>query len=247
MPFAGKIAVVTGAGSGIGEAVAIRLAQEGAHTVLVGRTLSKLETVAGKIGGTSATAYAADVTSEKEVRQLAGFLRERFGSIDILVNNAGGSKHNKLLNISAAEWEEVQAANLRSVFLVTRELSELMHGGTDRSIINIASISGIKPGSLIAHYSAAKAGVINLTRAFAHELSPSGIRVNSISPGFIQTPLTEAGLKNKKFAESIARHTALQRVGQPQEVAGVVAFLASVDASYITGADIVVDGGWLIQ
>jgi meso-butanediol dehydrogenase/(S,S)-butanediol dehydrogenase/diacetyl reductase len=247
MPFAGKIAVVTGAGSGIGEAVAIRLAQEGAHTVLVGRTLSKLETVAGKIGGTSATAYAADVTSEKEVRQLAGFLRERFGSIDILVNNAGGSKHNKLLNISAAEWEEVQAANLRSVFLVTRELSELMHGGTGRSIINIASISGIKPGALIAHYSAAKAGVINLTRAFAYELSTSGIRVNSISPGFIQTPLTEAGLKNKKFAESIARHTALQRVGQPQEVAGVVAFLASVDASYITGADIVVDGGWLIQ
>jgi 3-oxoacyl-[acyl-carrier protein] reductase len=247
MPFAGKIAVVTGAGSGIGEAVAIRLAQEGAHTVLVGRTLSKLETVAGKIGGTSATAYAADVTSEKEVRQLAGFLRERFGSIDILVNNAGGSKHNKLLNISAAEWEEVQAANLRSVFLVTRELSELMHGGTGRSIINIASISGIKPGALIAHYSAAKAGVINLTRAFAYELSTSGIRVNSISPGFIQTPLTEAGLKNQKFAESIARHTALQRVGQPQEVAGVVAFLASGDASYITGADIVVDGGWLIQ
>jgi meso-butanediol dehydrogenase/(S,S)-butanediol dehydrogenase/diacetyl reductase len=247
MRFAGKIALVTGAGSGIGEAVAIRLAQEGAHTVLVGRTREKLEAVAEKIGGSSSTVCTADVTNEQEVRQLSLFLQERFGQIDILVNNAGGSKHNKWLEITSKEWDDVQAANLRSVFLVTREMSSLMFGCNDRSVINIASLSGIKPGSLIAHYSAAKAGVINLTKVLAHELSPHGIRVNSVSPGFIETPLTESGLKNPRFADSIARHTALKRVGQPQEVAGVVAFLASADASYITGADIVVDGGWLIQ
>ncbi len=247
MRFKGKVAVVTGAGSGIGEAIAKRLAQEGAGLVLVGRTHSKLEAVVGRIGNDLANCSIADVTKEKEVRLLTEFIKEKYGHIDILVNNAGGSKHNRISDIQAAEWEEVQAANLRSVFLVTRELSTLMQGGEGRSIVNIASISGIRPGTQIAHYSAAKAGVINLTRAFAYELARHRIRVNSVSPGFIKTPLTEAGLKNRKFTDSIVRHTALKRVGQPEEVAGVVAFLASEDASYITGANIVVDGGWLIQ
>ncbi|BCJ85447.1 SDR family NAD(P)-dependent oxidoreductase [Effusibacillus dendaii] len=246
MRFKGKVAVVTGAGSGIGESIAVRFAQEGAQVVLVGRTQSKLEAVAKKIGEL-AIPFSADVSNESDVKQLAAFLKERFGEFDILVNNAGGSKHGKLLEIPLQEWEEVQASNLRSVFLVSKELAPLMIGKSGRSIINMASISGIQSGAMIAHYSAAKAAVINLTRSFALELSPLGVRVNSVSPGFVETPLTEEGLKNDRFAASIVRNTALRRVGQPNEIAGVVAFLASDDASYVTGTDIVADGGWLIM
>lgn len=116
----------------------------------------------------------------------------------------------------------------------------------DRAIVNVASLSGHKAGAHIPHYSASKAAVINFSRALANEYAPYGIRVNSVSPGFVETPLTEKGLQNTRFLESIQRNTALRRVGQPAEIANVIAFLASSEASYITGSDVLVDGGWLI-
>ncbi|RSK27360.1 SDR family oxidoreductase [Bacillus sp. HMF5848] len=259
MRFLQTVAVVTGAGSGIGEATAIRLAQEGAKVVLVGRTLTKLEKVAKRINHAfkipAAEIFQADVTNEEDILELVNFIKEHYGDLHVLINNAGGSSQSKILGTSSEDWDYVQTTNLKSVFLVSKLLGQLMVEMSkqedeklrrDRSIINIASLSGYKAGSHIPHYSAAKAGVINFTKALALELSPFGIRVNSVSPGFVETPLTEDGLQNEQFAKAIRRNTALKRVGKPEEIASVITFAASQEASYMTGSDLLVDGGWLI-
>lgn len=258
--FAGTIAVVTGAGSGIGEAAAKRLASEGARLILVGRTLAKLEKVAKEIkeqyGEQFAEAYSADVTNDREVASLAQYIEEKYGDLHVLINNAGGLKNATIMDLSVDDWDEIQALNLRSVFLCSKILGKKMVAAAekelpdqrrDRSIVNVASLSGHKAGALFPHYSAAKAGVINFSRALAYELAPYGIRVNSVSPGFVETPLTEKGLQNERFVESIKRKTALRRVGTPEEIAAVIAFTASKEASYMTGSDVLVDGGWLIM
>jgi meso-butanediol dehydrogenase / (S,S)-butanediol dehydrogenase / diacetyl reductase len=253
--FSQTIAVVTGAGSGIGEYTAIRLANEGAKVILVGRTRKKLERVAMKINETSkiraAAVFTADVTDEEDVAELAEFVDKNYGDLHVLVNNAGSSSHSKILETSSQTWDDVQNTNLKSVFLVSKELGKIMVKGSkqderDRSVVNVASLSGYKAGSHIPHYSAAKAAVINFSRALAHELAPYGIRVNSVSSGFIETPLTEDGLKNEKFHEAIRKNTALRRVGRPEEIANIIAFVASYEASYMTGTDVLADGGWLI-
>jgi meso-butanediol dehydrogenase/(S,S)-butanediol dehydrogenase/diacetyl reductase len=260
MRFNETISVVTGAGSGIGEATAKRLAKEGSKVILVGRTKSKLERVAKDINSSlsipQAELFAADVTDEDDVLDLASYVREAYGDLHVLVNNAGGSSasKNKISKLSVEEWDFVQSANLKSVFLVSKLLSEVMVEASNkanstnqnRSIVNIASLSGYKAGAQIPHYSAAKAGVINLTRALANELAQHGIRVNSVSPGFVETPLTEKGLENDHFVEAIKRSTALKRVGRPEEISNIICFAASPEASYMTGSDLLVDGGWLI-
>lgn len=258
MRFSQNIALITGAGSGIGKATAIRLADEGAKVILVGRTKSKLEAVATEINRTKripmAEIFQADVSDEEDVKELAEYVNIHFGDLHILINNAGGSKNSKILDTSGKDWDDVQNANLRSVFLVSKMLGRLMvkkaqeeHGEHGRAIVNVASLSGHQAGAHIPHYSAAKAGVINFTRALALELAPYKVRVNSISPGFIETPLTENGLQNEKFVKAIERNTALGRVGKVEEIANVITFVASDEASYMTGSDVLVDGGWLIK
>ncbi|WP_456275715.1 SDR family NAD(P)-dependent oxidoreductase [Bacillus sp. AK128] len=256
MRFNDTIAVVTGAGSGIGEATAKQLANEGAKVILVGRTKSKLERVAQEINelleAPRAEIFAADVTEEEDVRNLANYVKETYGDLHVLVNNAGGSSHNNISKLSVEDWDAVQNVNLRSVFLVSKLLGEVMVdasknvGLQNRSIVNVASLSGHKAGAQIPHYSAAKAAVINFTRALAYEFSAYGIRANSVSPGFVETPLTEQGLQNDKFVEAIKRSTALKRVGRPEEISSVICFAASKEASYMTGSDLLADGGWLI-
>jgi meso-butanediol dehydrogenase/(S,S)-butanediol dehydrogenase/diacetyl reductase len=256
MRFNKTIAVVTGAGSGIGEATAKQLAKEGAKVILVGRTKSKLERVAQEINNLlkipSAEVFAADVTDEEDVRDLANYVKDTYGDLHVLVNNAGGSSHNKILKLSIEDWDAVQNVNLRSVFLVSKLLGEVMvqgsqtNGVQNRAVVNVASLSGHKAGAQIPHYSAAKAAVINFTRALANEFSHYGIRANSVSPGFVETPLTEQGLQNDKFVEAIKRSTALKRVGRPEEISSVICFAASKEASYMTGSDLLADGGWLI-
>ncbi len=259
MRFSQTIAVVTGAGSGIGESTAIRLANEGAKVILVGRTGSKLELVANRINEASkypvADIFSADVTNEDDVNELATFIEEKFGNLHVVVNNAGGSRQSKILETTSEDWDFVQQTNLKSVFLVSKSLGKLMVKSSDsegedksrdRSIVNVASLSGYKAGSHIPHYSSAKAAVINFSRALALELAPYGIRVNSVSPGFVETPLTEQGLQNESFQAAIRRNTALKRVGRPEEIANIITFLASHEASYMTGSDVLADGGWLI-
>lgn len=256
MRFSQTIAVVTGAGSGIGRAAAIRLASEGAKVILVGRTRNKLEETAAEINRNSriplAEVFTADCTDEEDVTELAEYVQQQYGDLHVLVNNAGGSRHGKILEMSAQDWDYVQGVNLKSVFLVSKALGKIMVEGSEkeehnRAIVNIASLSGHQAGAEIPHYSAAKAGVINFTRALALEMSQYGIRVNSVSPGFVETPLTERGLQNERFVKAIQRNTALKRVGFPEEIANVIAFAASSEASYMTGTDLLVDGGWLIK
>ncbi|KSU85370.1 3-oxoacyl-[acyl-carrier protein] reductase [Fictibacillus enclensis] len=259
MKFGGSIALVTGAGSGIGRAAAIKLAEGGATVLLVGRTVSKLEAAASEIskisGAQKPEISSADVTKEEDVEKLAEYVKTRFGDLHILVNNAGGSSQTSILNTPVIEWDYVQSANLKSVFLVSRILGKVMIKGVktenehkaNRAIVNIASLSGHQAGAHIPHYSAAKAGVINFTRALALELSPYSIRVNSVSPGFIETPLTEEGLENEQFVKAIEKNTALRRIGKPEEIANIISFLASSEASYMTGSDVLADGGWLIK
>jgi len=253
MRFENKVAVITGSGSGIGKETALLLAKEGAKIVLVGRTLSKLEKATKEINevcdNNTAITYTADVTKEEEVKGLSDFLKNKYGNIDILINNAGSSGSASILELDVEDWEAIQNVNVTSVFLVSKHLSKLMIDAPekkDRAIVNIASLSGHKAGAKIPHYSTAKAGVIHFSKALAAELAPYGIRVNSVSPGFTETPLTEQGLRNDSFVKAIERHTALRRVGNPTEIANVIAFAASSEASYMTGTDLLVDGGWLI-
>ncbi|WP_226084956.1 SDR family NAD(P)-dependent oxidoreductase [Mesobacillus sp. S13] len=259
MRFADTVVLVTGAGSGIGKAAAARFASEGAKVLLVGRTKSKLESAANEINESyklpRAEIFPADVTDEEDIIELAEYVEEQFGELHVLVNNAGGSVHSKIMETSESDWDFVQNTNLKSVFLVSKVLGKLMADHSDekrdfrqnRSIVNVASLSGHQAGAHIPHYSAAKAGVINFTKALALELSPFGIRVNSVSPGFVKTPLTEQGMQNEQFIKAIRKNTALKRVGKPDEIANVIAFAASPEASYMTGSDILVDGGWLIK
>lgn len=258
MRFSQTIALITGAGSGIGKATAIRLANEGAKVILVGRTRSKLMETAYEINEAHripmAEVFPADVTDSEDVQELAEYMQTHFGDLHVLINNAGSSKHSRLLETSEEDWDYIQNVNLKSVFLVTKALAPIMiqgsqqdHAPQNRAIVNVASLSGHQAGAHIPHYSSAKAGVINLTKAFALELAPYGIRVNSVSPGFVESPLTEESLQNINFIKAIDRNTALRRVGRAEEIANVITFAASEEASYMTGSDILVDGGWLIK
>lgn len=251
--FSGKTAVITGGGSGIGAMTAKRIASEGGTVILVGRTEAKLLQTKDDLKGLEGNVltFVADVTSQNQIDQLSSFIKENTGTVHVLINNAGGSQGSPILEMTEENWDHAQNANLKSVFLVSKTLGKMMLESAkeeeemDFSIVNVASLSGHKAGAQIPHYSAAKAAVINFTRALAVELSPY-VRVNSVSPGFVETPLTEDGLKNERFEASIKRNTALKRVGKADEIANVISFAASSEASYMTGSDLLVDGGWLI-
>lgn len=258
MRFDHSIAVITGAGSGIGKATAIRMANEGAKVVLVGRTESKLENVANEINQSRkepvADVFQADVMSPEDIQKLVGYVKDKYGEIHVLVNNAGGSANGTILEANEEMWDYAQNLNLKSVILLSQKFGQMMASGAeqdttpiDRSIVNVSSLSGYKAGARFVPYSVSKAGVIHFTRALALELSPYGIRANSVSPGFVDTPLIDKKLSDEKFMNMVKKKTPLGRAAKPEEVANVICFLASEEASFVTGTDTLVDGGYLLK
>jgi meso-butanediol dehydrogenase / (S,S)-butanediol dehydrogenase / diacetyl reductase len=236
--FDGASVVVTGGGSGIGRAIARRFAADGAAVLVADVDGARAEEVAAEIGG---TAVQADVTASADVERMV----TAAGRVDVLVNNAGGGMADDVLEIDEAEWDKDLALNLKSAFLCSKAVLPGMIESGGGVIVNIASVNGL---AFFANepYSAAKAGLINLTRSMATRYGHQGIRVVAIAPGTIRTPIWQERVdKEPAIFERLVRWYPLRRVGEPEDVAAAAAFLASEDAAWITGEVLRVDGGLL--
>jgi NAD(P)-dependent dehydrogenase (short-subunit alcohol dehydrogenase family) len=249
--LADKRVLISGGSSGIGQATAQRFLEEGARVFLCGLGPDEVDAAVTELGefGTAA-GIAADVSREADVTRLVDSACEVLGGIDVLINNAGIAWREPFLAITAPHWDRVIAVNLRGMFLVAQAAARvLVDQGGGGVIVNMSSTNGLGGEADYAHYNASKAGTLLLTKTMAVELGQHGIRVNALCPGYIETPLNaaiSADLGGKEFADTYASGSIpLGRPGQPSEVAAVYAFLASDDASFITGAEIVIDGGQL--
>ncbi|MEB2278572.1 3-oxoacyl-[acyl-carrier-protein] reductase [Lysinibacillus xylanilyticus] len=243
----GKVAVVTGASRGIGRAIALKLADEGAKVVVnYSGSQSKAEEVVATIqeNGGEAVAVQASVSKTEEVSALMDAAVKTFGSLDILVNNAGITRDNLLMRMKEDEWDDVLDTNLKGVFLCTKAVTRQMMKQRAGRIINISSIVGVAGNAGQANYVAAKAGVIGLTKTTAKELASRNILVNAIAPGFIETEMTEQLPEDIK--QGMLTQIPLAKLGQPEDIAKAVAFLASDDANYMTGQTLHIDGGMVM-
>ena len=240
--FEGKVVIVTGAGSGIGAATARRFAREGASVALVDREQEKVNAVRASLGGGQSLSHSADVASEVEVRAMVETVIARFGRIDVLVNNAGVATTGPLLQLTTADWRKVMETDLDGVFFCTRAaLPELLK--SRGCIVNTSSVSGTGGDWNMAAYNAAKGAMTNLTRSLAMELGEHGVRVNAVNPTFTATGMTEDMLGDQELVQKFLERIPLGRIGQPEDVADVIAFLASEDARFVTGVNLPVDGG----
>jgi len=243
----GKVAVVTGASRGIGRAIALKLADEGAKVVVnYSGSQAKAEEVVAMIqeNGGEAIAVQASVSQTEEVTALMDTAVKTFGSLDILVNNAGITRDNLLMRMKEDEWDDVLNTNLKGVFLCTKAVTRQMMKQRAGRIINISSIVGVAGNAGQANYVAAKAGVIGLTKTTAKELASRNILVNAIAPGFIETEMTDQ--LPEELKQGMLTQIPLAKLGQPEDIAKAVAFLASDDADYMTGQTLHIDGGMVM-
>ena len=241
----GKIAVVTGAGNGIGEAMARLFAAEGAHVYVTDVDGPAAAKVAGDLSahGLAATPVSVDVTRGQDVTQLMRTIKTGHGRIDVLVNNAGLNVLADVRNMTDADWVRLREVNLDGVFRIARDGFDLLKKSGKGSLINVASIMGNRGIRPLAAYSATKGAVAALTRGLAVEYAPYNIRVNTLAPGYVETKLTQRALKLPQFRQALIDKTPMRRFGLPEEMARAALFLASDDASYVTGSELVVDGG----
>jgi len=239
----GKSALVTGSTRGIGRAIAQELAGCGARVGVVGRDLARAQEVAAAISP-EARGFACDVSDTASVTALVAAAEEAFGGLDILVNNAGITRDNVLFRLKDEDWDAVLDANLRGAFAAVRAAARGMMKRRWGRIINIASVVGLVGNKGQANYAASKAGLIGLTKSVAKELASRNVLANVVAPGFIETDMTAAMTAEARTV--LSQQIPLERLGTPEDVAGVVAFLASDRAAYITGQVLVVDGGMVM-
>ncbi len=246
MTLSGRVALVTGASQGIGRACALRLAQSGVTLALAARSQDKLQELVGQIeaAGSKAAAFPLDVGDEEQIKAAFKAALAQFGKVDILVNNAGITRDQLVMRMKRADWDAVLNTNLTSAYLCTQQAIGSMLKQRWGRIINIASIFGQMGQAGQANYAASKAGLIGLTMAIAREVGSRNITCNAVAPGFIETAMT-SGL-GEDFKQNAVKMIPLGRVGSPEDVASAVAFLASEEASYITGHVLNVNGGMLM-
>jgi 3-oxoacyl-[acyl-carrier protein] reductase len=244
MMFENQVAVVTGAGRGIGRAIALRFANEAARVACVSRTEKNAKQVADELNALradSAKSYAVDVADHAAVQKVGAKILEDFGRADILVNNAGVTRDALAMRMSLEDWDAVLTTNLRGAFSFTQALVRAMTKQRSGRIVNISSVIGLMGNAGQANYAASKAGLIGFSKSLARELASRNITVNVVAPGFVLTDMT-SGLSDD-VKNSIHAKIPLGRTGTPEEIANAVAFLASAEAAYITGQVLCVDGG----
>ena len=250
----GKVAIVTGGGRGIGKAIAQGFAKAGARVAIASRKMNDLEATAAEIKAFGGEAFpvSAHLGKMEEIERMVSAVMDRFGRIDILVNNAGTAPAlASVLKSDERLWETIINLNMKGLYFTSQAVARIMKKQGGGKIINIASIDGFKPEPGVSIYSISKAGVRMVTKAFAMELGPFNIQVNTIAPGPINTNMLNSHWVNlppeeaKKQKDTMAEMTAMGRIGDPEEIAGAAVYLASAASSYTTGAEIVIDGGTL--
>lgn len=244
-----KVAIVTGAASGNGRGIALRLAEEGARVVVIDVNVAGAQETAAMIEttGSKALVIKADVGRREQLEAMVATTLDHFGRVDILVNNAGVESMKPFLDLPEAEWDRVMAINLKGPFLCSQAVGKVMAQAGGGKIVNIASICSNVALTGEAHYIASKGGLLMLTKAMAVDLAQFNINVNAVGPGVIETGMTVNSLNNPARVEMFLNHIPLKRIGQPRDVANAVLFLVSDEADYVTGTILYVDGGWLTQ
>jgi len=243
-----KIALVTGASRGIGEAIAVTLADYGAQCILVSRKADALKGVADRIAtrGGKADVMACHVGDLKQIEALFNQVKEKYGRLDILINNAATNPYfGEMLGADEGVWNKTFDVNLKGPFFLIQKAAGLMTESGGGSIVNVSSINGVKPAPFQGVYSITKAGLISMTQAFAKELAPKNIRVNALLPGLVDTHFSKAIMENDMVHDIAVKMIPMGRHAEPMEIAGAVLYLVSDSAPFTTGASLVVDGGAL--